>query len=100
MLLWKRLRNLLPGAASEIKDIPRDYFTEFVYRSSRSVHCILSNAKRLRDDAKILFDRVSYSTAASISVLSLEESGKACLVQWAERKWLSNEEVLQLLAGC
>ena len=34
------------------------------------------NARRLADDAKSLFDIASYSTAAVVAILSIEESGK------------------------
>jgi AbiV family abortive infection protein len=47
-----------------------------------SANLIIENAERLFKDAEILAAAGSYRTAISLAVLSLEESGKACLVRW------------------
>ena len=39
------------------------------------------NARRLADDAKLLLDAGRYPTAASIAVLSIEESGKKSVLR-------------------
>ena len=39
------------------------------------------NARRLADDARTLFDLARYPTAASIAVLSIEESGKVSILR-------------------
>jgi AbiV family abortive infection protein len=46
------------------------------------VLAIMDNAHRLLMDAKILEGRGRYQSAVSLAILSLEESGKACLVRW------------------
>jgi AbiV family abortive infection protein len=96
MPLWSSLQKILPKAFKAGAQ-PRDAASDFVSRSSWDVYTVVSNARRLRDDAKILFERGSYPTAAAIAILSVEESGKACLIQWAESKWLPREEVTILL---
>jgi AbiV family abortive infection protein len=47
-----------------------------------SADLIIENAERLFEDAKLLAAAGSYRTAISLAILSLEESGKACLVRW------------------
>ena len=47
-----------------------------------SVETIMLNSRRLLDDAVILRDAQSYRTAISLAILSMEETGKACLVKW------------------
>lgn len=42
----------------------------------------MDNAHRLLMDAKLLAANGRFQSAVSLSVLSLEESGKACLVRW------------------
>jgi AbiV family abortive infection protein len=46
------------------------------------VLAIMDNAHRLLMDAKILQSRERFQSAVSLAILSLEESGKACLVRW------------------
>jgi AbiV family abortive infection protein len=43
--------------------------------------CADMNAKRLADDAKLLFDAGRYPSALSLAVLSLEESGKHSILR-------------------
>src|SRR3974377_206855 len=43
---------------------------------------IIKNAERLLMDGRRLNSIGSHRTAASLFVLSMEESGKACLVKW------------------
>ena len=40
-----------------------------------SIHCV-KNAKRLSEDAKLLFESKRYSSCVSLAVLALEELGK------------------------
>lgn len=58
---------------------------------------IIENAARLLNDAKILYDAKSYRSAASLAVLSIEETGKACLVYWKlhEFELFTNEEIIK-----
>jgi AbiV family abortive infection protein len=46
------------------------------------VEVIVTNAERLLADARILNEKNSFASAVSLSVLSMEESGKACLLKW------------------
>lgn len=48
----------------------------------RVASTIALNAARLLRDAKTLLSNQSYDTAASLAILSMEESSKACLVLW------------------
>jgi AbiV family abortive infection protein len=43
---------------------------------------VIDNARRLLGDAHTLADAGSYRTAISLAILSLEESGKACIIRW------------------
>src|SRR5258705_6046432 len=43
---------------------------------------IVLNAQRLMLDAKLLAAHGSFQSAVSLAILSLEESGKACIVRW------------------
>lgn len=56
-----------------------------------AVQEILANSKRLLDDAQVLAARGSFRTAMALSILSLEESGKACLVRWKKAGHLAND---------
>lgn len=44
-----------------------------------SVHCV-KNAKRLSEDAKLLFESKRYSSCVSLAVLALEELGKSFML--------------------
>jgi AbiV family abortive infection protein len=50
--------------------------------NSATQDAILDNAERLLKDADLLAAAGSYRTAISLAVLSLEESGKACVIRW------------------
>lgn len=58
------------------------------------VLAIMDNAHRLLMDAKILESRGRYQSAVSLAILSLEESGKACLVRW-KREGLITRDVFK-----
>ncbi|MDD1522114.1 MULTISPECIES: AbiV family abortive infection protein [Bradyrhizobium] len=60
---------------------------------------IVANARRLLSDAKLLAANGSYPTAVSLSVLSIEESGKACLVRWKRGGYLTRDITRDLRAG-
>ena len=45
------------------------------------MNAAIRNARRLADDARTLFDLERYPTAASIAVLSIEESGKVSILR-------------------
>ena len=45
------------------------------------MNAAIRNARRLADDARALFDLERYPTAASIAVLSIEESGKVSILR-------------------
>ena len=45
------------------------------------MNAAIRNARRLSDDARTLFDLERYPTAASIAVLSVEESGKVSILR-------------------
>jgi len=49
-----------------------------------SVAAIAANAERLLTDAKLLATNGSFRTAIALAVLSIEESGKACLALWTK----------------
>jgi AbiV family abortive infection protein len=64
-----------------------------------SVQAIIKNAERLLQDAKLLADNTSYRTAISLAVLSIEESGKACLVHWIKEGYLPKSKSAELSSG-
>jgi len=57
-----------------------------------TVQTIIQNAERLLQDARLLAERGSYRTAIALAILSLEESGKACLVTWIKEGHLLSTE--------
>ena len=48
---------------------------------ANGMNAAIRNARRLADDARALFDLERYPTAASIAVLSIEESGKVSILR-------------------
>ena len=56
-----------------------------------TVAAIVKNAQRLLDDARLLAANGSYRTAESLAILSMEESGKACLVHWKLKGYLTTD---------
>jgi hypothetical protein len=50
-------------------------------------------------DAKILESRGRYQSAVSLAVLSLEESGKACLVRWKRQGLITRDFFKDLHTG-
>jgi AbiV family abortive infection protein len=52
---------------------------------------IMDSAHRLLMDAKILESRGRYQSAVSLAILSLEESGKACLVRWKRQGLITRD---------
>jgi AbiV family abortive infection protein len=54
----------------------------------------MDNAYRLLMDAKILEASGRYQSAVSLAILSLEESGKACLVRW-KREGLITRDIMK-----
>jgi AbiV family abortive infection protein len=48
---------------------------------ARGMNAACRNARRLADDASLLLDAGRYPTAASVAVLSIEESGKASVLR-------------------
>ena len=48
---------------------------------AEGMNAAIRNARRLADDARTLFDLRRYPTAASIAVLSIEESGKVSILR-------------------
>src|SRR5690242_2637151 len=54
------------------------------------VETIIANAERLLADAKTLAAAESYRTATALSILSFEESGKACLVYWQKAGFITD----------
>ena len=45
------------------------------------MNCAISNAKRLAEDARLLFDSGRFPTACSIAILSIEELGKVSILR-------------------
>ena len=45
------------------------------------MNAAIRNARRLADDAKTLLDLSRYPTAASLAILSIEESGKVSVLR-------------------
>jgi AbiV family abortive infection protein len=64
-----------------------------------SVNIIIHNAERLLRDAKTLAGQSSYRTAISLAVLSMEESGKACVVCWVHDGHMKPEVAHEILRG-
>jgi hypothetical protein len=62
-----------------------------VTASMPGVDAIIENAQRLLDDAHLLVDNGRHRTALSLAALSMEESGKACLVRWIVMGWLPHD---------
>ncbi|MCH8846557.1 MAG: AbiV family abortive infection protein [Proteobacteria bacterium] len=56
-----------------------------------SIQSIELNAKRLLEDAKLLQENGRYKTSFSISILSIEEAGKACLLKWGKDGYLNEK---------
>lgn len=63
------------------------------------VEQITANARRLLSDAKLLRTHGSFQSAVSLSILSLEESGKACLVRWKRAKLIERDISRDLYVG-
>jgi AbiV family abortive infection protein len=63
------------------------------------VLAIMDNAHRLLMDAKILENRGRYQSAVSLAILSLEESGKACLVRWKRGGLITRDVFKDLHTG-
>ena len=59
---------------------------------------IVLNAQRLMLDAKLLAAHGSFQSAVSLAILSLEESGKACIVRW-KRSGLITRDISKDRAG-
>jgi len=59
------------------------------------MNCAKQNAKRLAEDAQLLFESGRYPSAASLAVLSLEESGKLVILREMATA-TTNEEILNL----
>jgi len=64
-----------------------------------SVATIIENAERLLAEATLLAENGCYRTAISLAVLSMEESGKACLVLWIKAGHLATSEATELKLG-
>ena len=45
------------------------------------MNAAITNAKRLAEDANLLFGRGRYPTASSLAILSLEEQGKCAILR-------------------
>lgn len=58
---------------------------------SEIVEAIYQNALRLLADAQLLYDKERFESATALSVLSMEEAGKACLVRWKEEGRLQGD---------
>jgi AbiV family abortive infection protein len=58
---------------------------------SKTVEGIHQNALRLLADAELLYLNDRYESATALSVLSMEEAGKACLVRWKEEGRLKGD---------
>jgi AbiV family abortive infection protein len=56
---------------------------------SEVVHTVVENARRLLKDAELLFENERYRSAAALAILSIEESGKACVIRWREEGFIS-----------
>jgi AbiV family abortive infection protein len=63
------------------------------------VLAIMDNAHRLLMDAKILESRGRYQSAVSLAILSLEESGKACLVRWKREGLITRDIFKEINTG-
>jgi AbiV family abortive infection protein len=61
-----------------------------------SIAIIAENAERLLTHAKLLAQSGSYRSAISLAVLSMEESGKACLALWSKAGKKTEVEELKL----
>lgn len=60
---------------------------------------IIANAQRLLDDGRLLLGAGAHRTATALFVLSMEESGKACLLKWIERGYAKSEILSELKSG-
>jgi AbiV family abortive infection protein len=67
--------------------------------SDITLTAVLENAERLLRDADILAAAGSYRTAVSLAVLSLEESGKACLIRWKTDGHLKRDISREICGG-
>lgn len=48
---------------------------------AKGMECAIDNAKRLANDAKILFDAGSYASSCALAILSIEEVGKLSILR-------------------
>jgi AbiV family abortive infection protein len=60
---------------------------------------IVLNAQRLMLDAKLLAAHGSFQSAVSLAILSLEESGKACIVRWKRSGLITRDISKDLYVG-
>jgi AbiV family abortive infection protein len=60
---------------------------------------IVLNAQRLMLDAKLLAANKSFQSAVALAILSLEESGKACIVRWKRDGLITGDVSKDLRAG-
>jgi AbiV family abortive infection protein len=63
------------------------------------VATVMDNAHRLLMDAKLLESKGRFQSAVSLAILSLEESGKACLVRWKRQGFITRDITNDLRAG-
>ena len=56
--------------------------------------CAKQNAKRLAEDAQLLFDAERFPSALSLAVLSLEESGKLIILRGMATA-VTDQEILE-----
>src|SRR5882672_4457939 len=67
--------------------------------SLETVQTIQKNAERLLADARVLARDSSFRSAIPFAVLSMEESGKACMVRWILSGYLPRENIADQRAG-
>lgn len=68
-------------------------------QAEETITVIISNAERLLNDAIILKDAGSYRTSMALSILALEEVGKACLVKWKADGYISRDIIKDIRSG-
>jgi AbiV family abortive infection protein len=51
------------------------------HKIAEGINAAIKNAKRLADDAELLFENKKYPSAAGLAILSIEESGKVSILR-------------------
>lgn len=52
------------------------------HQVAAGINAAIQNAKRLSEDASLLFEAGRFASAAALAILSIEESGKVSILRW------------------